>query len=116
MATVSLDSIRDSVARKYSPLEVDLGTGVIELKQVLRLGKEARKGVLKHMETLDGLDNSEDATDEMLEVAREVILLLAEDARYKLEAAVGGDPLIYLELFNAWMEASQPGEAQSSPA
>jgi len=113
---ITLDSIRESVAKKYASVKVDLGTDTVELKQVLRLGKDARKTVIAKIEELEKVQELEDGTDEMLSIAREVVLSLAEGDRFRLEAAVGGDSLVYLELFNSWMEASQPGEAESSPA
>lgn len=120
--TFTLDSMREEMDKKYAPVTLDLGGGdVVVLQNVLRIKAGARKEALSLIKQIQSLTESTDEGAEMSEEdfdavneLQEKILCLAADKPQLLDAAVGGDPMIVMEIFNRWMESTQAGEASSS--
>lgn len=119
--TFTLDSMREEMDKKYAPVTLDLGGGdVVVLQNVLRIKAGARKEALSLIKQIQSLTESKDdaeLSEEDLDAVNELqekILQLAADKPELLDAAVGGDPMIVMEIFNRWMESTQAGEASSS--
>lgn len=110
--TVDIKALKKSVDTKYAPLIVDLGDKQVTLKQVLRLDDEPRAKVRAKLAAISEVEEGEDDnTERFLSSAKDIVTILAGDESDALTKAAGDDPLVYLELFNSWMEVSQPGEA-----
>lgn len=119
-------NLADMVAdadQKYAPVSLDLGGGdVVTLRNVLRIKPGTRKEALSLIKQIQSLTESADDDDaEMSEEdfdtvneIQERILGLAADKPELLNTAIGGDPMIVMEIFNRWMESTQAGEASSS--
>lgn len=119
--TFTLDSMREEMDKKYAPVTLDLGGGdVVVLQNVLRIKAGDRKEALSLIKQIQSLTESKDdaeLSEEDLDAVNELqekILQLAADKPELLDAAVGGDPMIVMEIFNRWMESTQAGEASSS--
>lgn len=117
----TLDALREEVEKEFAPVEIVVSDGTtVTLRNLLRLPKKERDEVLeklKVLETLDKSGESEDANelDLLATTAVEIIILVADHGQ-KLAAELGDDLSIILKVLNVWMESSQPGEAQPSPA
>ena len=118
----TLDSLREEVAKEFAPLKIALSDGTeTVLRNLLRLNEKTRTEVL---DTLKGLDlNDEDegevrgderVTQLTTSVAR--VLELVSDKGKKFVRELDGDLLLMMKILNRWMEESQLGEAQTSPA
>ncbi|WP_078344839.1 phage tail assembly protein [Mycobacteroides chelonae] len=118
-------TLADMVAdadEKYAPVALDLGGGdVVTLRNVLRIKPGPRKEALSLIKQIQSLTESADEGAEMSEEdfdtvnqVQERILGLAADKPELLSTAIGGDPMIIMEIFNRWMESTQAGEASSS--
>lgn len=112
---ITLASIKATVKEKYAPTIINLGGGKkVELAQPIRLGESDQEALF---EKIDELQDIEDRNpNDMFEAIRGILTILAGDGADALFEAVGDDNLILMELFSAWSEANQPGEAESSPA
>lgn len=112
---ITLASIKATVKEKYAPTIINLGGGKkVELAQPIRLGESDREALFEQIDSLQGVE--ERNPDEMFDAIRSILAILAGDGAEALFTAVGDDNLVLMELFSAWSEANQPGEAESSPA
>lgn len=120
--TFTLEAMRAEMDQKYAPVVLELGgDDVVVLQNVLRIKPGARKQALALIKQIQSLTESKDEDAEMSEEdidtineLQEQILCLAADNPGLLKEAVGGDPMIVMEIFNRWMESTQAGEASSS--
>jgi|SRR5690606_674357 len=122
MSTYSLDELRSEIERKYAPVSIELNEyEKVVLRNLLRLPRRDRADVFVLMDALDALDNSDadrgaDYLQEAADLAAQVLILVA-DSRHlgeKLIALIGDDLALTLRIFEDWMKATQPGEAESS--
>ena len=115
---ITLDSIRDSINKKYSDFEIE-GTGVV-MCNPLRLPKEDREqlnDIQKRMNP-EGGDGKEADLSEVDQFALfgEIICLVSKDekAARAFLASLKDDPdaeVILLEVINQYMGSVQAGEA-----
>lgn len=119
---ITLDSIRESVEKKYAPvkIEVDAET-TVELRNILRLSKNERKKVTAALEELEGLtenedDMTEDDIQKIVSVMGTVISTVANGNARKLITALGDDIPVIMQVLETWQAGTQSGEANSSPA
>lgn len=120
MANVfTLDSLREEVEREFAPVEIVVSDGSkVTLQNLLRLKKKQRDVVLEKLKVLESVEKTDDDTNEielLAETASEILDLVADDGK-KLLKELDGDVSVILKVLNKWMEATQPGEAQPSPA
>ncbi len=118
-------NLADMVAdadQKYAPVAIDLGGGdAVTLRNVLRIKPGPRKealSLIKQIQSLtesagEGTDMSEEDFDSVNEIQEKILCLAADDPDL-LSTAIGGDPMITMDIFNRWMESTQAGEASSS--
>lgn len=126
----TLDSMREEVEREFAPVTIDLGKGSVVLRHVLRIPKLRRDEVFGLITELETIGNSVDEesdepqqesfedTDKMGDIALRLIGLVADDDKLGevLVSQLEDDLALTLKVFEAWMSATQPGEADSSPA
>ncbi|MEU7905890.1 phage tail assembly protein [Actinoplanes sp. NPDC049118] len=111
MPNLTLDTIRAAAEAKYGSTDIDLGDGtVVRLLNPLRMAKANRTALLATQEKL----RADDADQE--ELLSEALTLVAETpAKAKrLLAAIGGDLAVLAEIFTAYTEGTQAGEASAS--
>lgn len=119
----SLDRLRADVEREFAPVRIELSeTDSVVLRNLLRLPKKEREEVyelISQMETLGKESESTDLTlmDTTAEIARQVIAIIADNKALgrKLVSDIKEDLPLSLKIFEMWMEATQPGEAEPSP-
>lgn len=117
----TLDALREEVEKEYAPVQIVLKDGTsVTLRNLLRLPKKERSQVLAKIKVLESIDSSgesEDASDvDLLANTALEILVLVSDHGKLLADELGDDLSIILKVLGVWMESSQPGEAQPSPA
>ncbi|AIS73697.1 tail assembly chaperone [Mycobacterium phage Panamaxus] len=127
MANVfTLDSFREEVEKEFAPvkIEVDAETSVV-LRNLLRVPRASREeifGLLEQMDKMSEGKKEDEMTVEELEatagIALKMVELVADSPAggRKLVAQLEDDLALTLKVFEAWMEATNPGEAQRSPA
>lgn len=114
----TLDSLREEIENEFAPVSIPLSDGsAVVLRNLLRLDKKVRDKAMVHMKAMKVDPDDEDADLEpVMDHMREVIKLAAESGGVKLIREIGDDELLLQRLFQRWMESTQPGEAQNSPA
>ncbi|ALK86997.1 tail assembly chaperone [Mycobacterium phage Pepe] len=121
----SLDTAREEADRKFGapfPVEIDKDT-TVHLRSVLRLNKSDREKVQKAVEVIQSVNEKNESDQESVtekDVDRfnaaifEVLTLVAGKDSKALLDALDGDYAVATLVLNAYMEASQMGEASSS--
>ncbi|QDP44303.1 tail assembly chaperone [Mycobacterium phage Heathen] len=120
----TLDSFREEVEKEFAPvkIEVDADNSVV-LRNLLRIPKGAREeifGLLERMDKMSEGKSEDEMTVEELEatagIALRMIELVADTpagGRILVES-LEDDLALTLKVFEAWMEATNPGEAPRS--
>lgn len=118
----TLDAIREVAERKYGSTEIDLGDGtVVELQSILRLNSSDRKSIQTKLKELEELSDSDETGQDgeldegLVEIASDILLMVAKSNGKKLIREIGGDLVVTMQVLEAWLEDTQPGEASSSP-
>ena len=118
----TLDKLREDIEKEFAPVKIGLSDGTeVTLRNLLRLDKKDREAVLELLTSLDGLekadeDQSPETIEKMLSVIHEILVLVAKEKGRKLVNEIGDDLALTMKVLEAWTEATQPGEAQNSPA
>ncbi|ASZ75457.1 tail assembly chaperone [Mycobacterium phage Kimona] len=119
----TLDSFREEVEKEFAPVKLDLGGETVTLRNLLRVGKAAREELFGHLDRMDKMSEGkaeEDMTVEELEetasIALRVLELVADSPTggRALVSQLEDDLALTLKVFEAWMEATNPGEAPRS--
>ncbi|GAB4584401.1 phage tail assembly protein [Nocardia sp. IFM 10818] len=116
----SLDALRADIEREFAPIIVEIAEGKsVVLRNLLRLPKKDREAAFEHMTSMEKLESEESSVESMEatgELARAIFALVADDKRLGkvLVDALTDDLALTLRLFERWVEATQPGEAQPS--
>lgn len=116
MPTITLDEIKESIERKYEPLNITLPDGTtVTLVQALRLPSARRAEIRAIQENIsrDGITDTE-----VMDGCRGILKAAATNqvAAGKLLKAIGDDLAALQELLMEYGKASQVGEASSSPS
>lgn len=121
----SLDSFREEAEKEFAPLKIALSDGTeVTLRNLVRLGKKNREKVLELLKKLqpekdeDGEDKGTtlDELDELVEAIEQILVIIGGDNGKKLVKDLDGDISVSMRVIEAWMESTQPGEANSSPS
>ena len=118
----TLDSIREELEKQYEPIKVQLSDGSeAVLQNLLRMKKTQRDAVLEKLDELASLQQKEEAGElsqvEVLTATSDVLeLAVGGDKGKKLVKELDEDLLLAQEIVAKWQEATQPGEAENSPA
>lgn len=111
MPKINLSDLQSAANTKFSDFEVTLpGGAVIAFSPVLRLPKAKRVALGS------ALDVSNLAADtDVYDLYREAFRIVARDESTfpEFEKAVGDDPAVWQELFEAYSEETQAGEAKA---
>lgn len=116
MANVfKLDNIIAEVEKENPPVEIDLGTETVVLRNVMRLLETERaelKGLLKD---LTPAEEGEEKDDLVVRIGR-IFKVVAADGKGQLLIDTLGDDLgLVLKVFHLWEGAEDVGEASNSP-
>ena len=126
----TLDALREETVKKFEPVTVKLSDdSTVELRAVLRLGKNEREAVAAAIDEISKIDDDiddddEDAVDEyaekIIDSIEKVFKLIATKPKKLLAELDHEDPQIKVSLYTAllqkWIGETQVGEAGSSPA
>lgn len=123
--TYSLDQLVEDLDKQYAPLKLTLGDGTFVLRSLLRVPDSQRTSVLGAMDKLKPLmssdeDDEDDWTPEEVSQATEALFQIlggvtADGKGPKLLEFINGDVVLGMKIMELWTEATQPGEAPSSP-
>jgi hypothetical protein len=113
----SLEDLVTDLDTLFAPIEIKAKGEKFILRNLLRLDKQDRIAVKAAFEKVQGneLANSDDEAE--VEGVYEILSIITADGKGpKLVAAIGDDLGLAMKLVELWTEATQPGEAESSPA
>jgi len=123
--TFTLDALREDVERKYAPVKIAVGKREVVLRHLIRMPKGDREAVVELLNKFKDAvssgpeDKADDAVlddDALLELGKEIVAKVAKDHGDVLVEALGDDLALTIHVLETWMEATQLGEAQNSPA
>lgn len=111
MKTITLDSIRAAVEAKYASYDVEYAEGkTVRLLNAIRIDKDKRAKLLDLQRAL-----KEEGADQAALLADCIRAVADHRGRAdELIKAMGGDLAMLIELFSAYSEATQVGEASAS--
>lgn len=119
----TLEDLRDDLDKEFAPLKITVGGEEFVLQNLLRVGEKSRKAVRDALKDIEDVDPDEAKEKSLEDVDRmvgtlELILrtVTAKGKGDKLVAAIDGDVMLAMKVVELWSEATQPGEAQNSPA
>ena len=111
MATFTLTDLQNEVSKKYAPTVMENDGVEYVLPNLLQLDAKARDKALKKIESMEGDEN--DSLEFQLTQAKGVLQDVTKEGK-ELVGLLGDNPAMILELIEAWMEGTQPGEAKQS--
>ncbi|WP_439377825.1 phage tail assembly protein [Amycolatopsis lexingtonensis] len=117
-----LNALKADLDREFAPLKLDVGGEELVLRNLMRVGEKDRAAVLEALKEVEASEvDEENAKVEDLSVLGvhiETILktVVADGKGDKLIREIAGDIALSTKLIELWVEATQPGEAQNSPA
>jgi hypothetical protein len=116
----SLDALREETEKEFAPVKIGLSDGSeATLRSLVRLNKKTREEVLSTLKALQTISDSEETTiedvDRMVDAASKILALTATNGK-QLVKELDGDLSLTMKVLEAWLEATQPGEASNSPA
>jgi hypothetical protein len=125
--TFDLEDLKDALDKEYAPLVLKLKGEAMVLRNLLRLGKGERSVVTKALAAVEANSGSEDEdesgskgledVDALADAVEDILRVVPADGMgKKLVEFVNGDIAFAMKILTAWTEATQPGEAENSPA
>lgn len=111
MATFSLDQLKETVSAKYEPTIIENGDDKFVLPNLLQLPEERRNRVIELTSQAEKLEETGDA-GAAFDMFEQILLAVVEDDRgQELIDLVDNNSAIITEIFTAWTEGTQVGEA-----
>ena len=107
----NLDSLREEIEKEFKPLQLEIGTKVVTLSNLMRLPKKKRETVMARLKELESADSEQEVDVETISVE---ILGLVSDNAPLLKAGLKDDLAMAMKILNLWMSGTQSGEAESS--
>lgn len=115
----TLDSLREEVEKKFTPVKITLSDGSdVLLRSVLRLDKDARKAVVKALEEVNGLEDTEEspeAYEAVVEGISRIFNSIADKPQKLLREIDNADIQVKLhmmtKILSLWVKETQLGEA-----
>ncbi|OBJ41323.1 hypothetical protein A5630_23065 [Mycolicibacterium mucogenicum] len=120
----TLDSLREEIEKEFAPAKAVLSDGTeIILRSLIRLGKSDRKAVSASIEAFQarlakqeaGEELTIDDVDYITDQVCSVLETVAAANGKRLVREIGGDFQLAVSVLTQWQEATQLGEAESSP-
>jgi hypothetical protein len=117
----TLETLRADLDKQFAPLQLDLGNGVLTLRNLMRIDESERKAVLEAIDSIQDGDDDDEKTAEQLEQTSAALntvfqIVTADGKGQTLVDQIDGDLMLSMKVLELWTEATQPGEAQNSPA
>ena len=118
----TLDNLRKEVEREFAPFQIDVDGDTLTLRNLLRVPKNRRDEVYALLDELSEVQESDEGTlavtEKSAQIALKIIPMVADKEKLArtLVERIEDDLALTLRLFNVWMSATQPGEADSSPS
>src|SRR5699024_5525416 len=111
MATFSLDQLKETVSEKYEPTIIENGDDKFVLPNLLQLPEKRRNRVIELTSQAEKLEETGDA-GAAFDMFEQILLAVVEDDRgQELIDLVDNNSAIITEIFTAWTEGTQVGEA-----
>jgi Mycobacteriophage tail assembly protein len=117
MPKINLSTVQQAADTKYDDFVVELPTGqVVTFRAILRLDKAKRRELRAAMDLPARATANPDSQDDIYDVYRDAFRITAKTPNDFpiLEQAIGDDPAVWTELFTAFTEDAQVGEASVS--
>ncbi|AIG78466.1 Hypothetical protein AJAP_28140 [Amycolatopsis japonica] len=120
--TYSLDSLKADLDKEFAPLKLEVAGEELVLRNLMRVGEKDREAVLGALKAVEALNIDEENTspEDISVLARHIetilVIVTANGKGQKLADAVNGDVALSMRIVELWVEATQPGEAENSPA
>jgi hypothetical protein len=118
----TLDNLRKEVEKEFAPFQIDVDGEKLTLRNLLRVPKNRRDEVYGLLDELSAVQESDEGTlsvtEKSAQIALKIIPLVSDKEKLArtLVERIEDDLALTLRLFNVWMSATQPGEADSSPS
>jgi hypothetical protein len=118
----TLDNLRKEVEKEFAPFQIDVDGEKLTLRNLLRVPKNRRDEVYGLLDELSEAQESDEGTlavtEKSAQIALKIIPMVADKEKLArtLVERIEDDLALTLRLFNVWMSATQPGEADSSPS
>jgi hypothetical protein len=118
----TLDNLRREVEKEFAPFQIDVDGDTLTLRNLLRVPKLRRDEVYGLLDELSEVQDSDEGTlsvtEKSAQIALKIIPMVADKEKLArtLVERIEDDLALTLRLFNVWMSATQPGEADSSPS
>lgn len=118
----TLDNLRREVEKEFAPFQIDVDGDKLTLRNLLRVPKNRRDEVYGLLDQMSAVQDSDEGTlsvtEKSAQIALQIIPLVADKEKLArtLVERIEDDLALTLRLFNVWMSATQPGEADSSPS
>ncbi len=117
----TLDSLREEIEKEFAPCKAVLSDGTeITLRSIIRLNGKRRKQVVDLVDKFQvAIAKGDDMTAEDLDVivdsVGKILELVAASNGKRLVQELDGDLQLSVSVLSQWIEATQVGEAESSP-
>jgi hypothetical protein len=121
----SLDTLKNDLDKEFAPLKLEIDGDELVLRNLMRVNDKDRDEVLAALKVVE--ENAKDEDDEDEQSPEEIAAMSAAITTVircvtaggkgeKLVQAIDGDLMLGMRVMELWTEATQPGEAQNSPA
>lgn len=119
----TLDDLKNDLDREFAPLTIQIGDDNLVLRNLMRVNEKDRETILAALKTVEDSSGKEEddlGVDEVTALGQAINtvlqLIVGDDKGAKLVAYVDGDLMLAMKIMELWTGATQPGEAQNSPA
>lgn len=118
----SLDDIRKELDKKFETFSITADGDEFVFRPILRMPKTDRESLRESLTELNAIMDRKDKSpeeqdfDKLLATVESVITRAVKDDRGgRLVELIDGDASMLMEILSMWVEATNPGEASSSP-
>lgn len=116
MNSYSLDDLRRDLDAQFKPLTITVEGEEFQLVNLLRADLNVRKTATEKLKSLQAETTQQDY-DSVLAAMSELIVAITDNDRGEaLVAAMNDDVQLMMKVITLWIEASNLGEASSSPS
>lgn len=120
----TLETLKNDLDREFAPVVIEVDGERLVLRNLLRVNETERAMILealKEVETSNSDDDEADLSVEEMQVLTSAVTnvlrsIVADGKGDKLVNHIDGDLMLSMKVLEMWTEATQPGEAQNSPA
>jgi hypothetical protein len=113
---LTLDALREEIEREFAPLVLQDGNTKYTLRNLLRIPSNDRKAVLAALEDVNADDDGKDVEKAFVALQTVIEKVTADGKGKDLLKKLGDDLAVLKTVLEKWTEATNPGEAEDSPA